>query len=194
MTNSLHHNLRQGCLAAHEAIECSYPFNRLVRNDITKSEMTNILSTLYQVHTNLSEFLYANLKAHYFYEFIDHACRIKELRKDIDCLATNPTSSFLPINLPNSTASSIGVLYVLMGSTLGGALIAKSLAKCTDENVKLAIHFFGGGAENRGIYWANFIEALRTFTFDIDEERLAIEGAVYTFSFIQEQFIKERLL
>lgn len=189
MTDSLHLKLRQACLTAHGSIEATYPFNSLTKHDISASEMAFILSTMYQVHASLSQYLAANLKTHHLSKFVHPACRIKELQSDLAGLAIKPADSLLSIALPKSIASSIGMLYVLMGSTLGGAFIAKSLAKCSDAKVRAAVHFFAGDADNRGKRWATFTRALDAFNYSVDEENLAIAGALYTFDLIQQQFI-----
>jgi heme oxygenase (biliverdin-IX-beta and delta-forming) len=61
----------------------------------------------------------------------------------------------------NNIAQAFGVLYVLEGSTLGGKVIAKMLAK--NPALPLppgALNFFNGYKDATGKMWTNFVEVL----------------------------------
>jgi len=70
-------------------------------------------------------------------------------------------------NLPeiNSTATAFGALYVLEGSTLGGKMIAKMLAKPEGPAISAeALHFFSGYQHLTGKMWTAFVEVLNQQT------------------------------
>lgn len=65
----------------------------------------------------------------------------------------------------NSTATAFGALYVLEGSTLGGKMIAKMLAKSDGPAIPAeALHFFSGYQQFTGKMWTSFVEALNKQT------------------------------
>lgn len=59
------------------------------------------------------------------------------------------------------TAQAFGAMYVLEGSTLGGRMISKMLAKNPALSLPpVALNFFGGYKEETGSMWTAFIEVL----------------------------------
>lgn len=63
-------------------------------------------------------------------------------------------------DIENVTAA-FGAMYVLEGSTLGGKMIARMLAKNSAYQVpQEALHFFNGYKENTGVMWTNFLTEL----------------------------------
>jgi heme oxygenase len=70
-----------------------------------------------------------------------------------------PLCSSLP-QIKNSSQA-FGALYVLEGSTLGGRIITKMLAKNKDVAIpSAALNFFGGYKEETGKMWTAFVDAL----------------------------------
>jgi len=70
----------------------------------------------------------------------------------------------------NDTASLLGAMYVMEGSTLGGQLIARHV----EQHLPLATHrgveFFRGHREQTGPMWKEFCEILRTRVPDTQGE------------------------
>jgi heme oxygenase (biliverdin-IX-beta and delta-forming) len=61
----------------------------------------------------------------------------------------------------NNADQAFGALYVLEGSTLGGKVIAKMLAKNTSVAIPAeAMQFFNGYREETGRMWASFVNVL----------------------------------
>jgi len=60
----------------------------------------------------------------------------------------------------------VGTLYVVEGSTLGGQLIAKHLAKNLGITPETGGRFFGGYGENTVNFWTDFLD----FAADIDQD------------------------
>jgi heme oxygenase len=60
-----------------------------------------------------------------------------------------------------NTAQAFGALYVLEGSTLGGKMIAKMLAKNPEVSISPgALNFFSGYKEATGKMWTIFVDTL----------------------------------
>ncbi|RYZ31051.1 MAG: hypothetical protein EOO10_00545 [Chitinophagaceae bacterium] len=93
-------------------------------------------------------------------------------------------------NLPEitSTAQAFGALYVLEGSTLGGKMIAKMLAKNSSVSIPPgALNFFNGYKEATGKMWTGFIEVLNQQT-DADT---IIHAANQTFYYLKNWLQKD---
>lgn len=76
-----------------------------------------------------------------------------------------------------NTAQAFGAMYVLEGSTLGGKVIAKMLAK--NQVVPAgATQFFSGYGEQTGTRWKGFLEVLNQQT----DEATVLSAATETFS------------
>lgn len=87
-------------------------------------------------------------------------------------------SNYLP-SIQN-TADALGALYVLEGSTLGGAFIAKMLyqqAAVPDEQ----LHFFKGYGEKGMVMWKDFVTAINHFVEKNGKEAEVINAAKDTF-------------
>jgi len=64
-----------------------------------------------------------------------------------------------------NTTQAFGVMYVLEGSTLGGKMIAKMLARNSVYPIPSgALNFFQGYKEETGIMWTNFVNVLNQQT------------------------------
>lgn len=102
----------------------------------------------------------------------------KLLIEDLETLGCTAADAPLCKDLPgiDSVAKSFGAMYVLEGSTLGGRMIAKMLAK--NEAVPPdALRFFKGYGEDTGAKWKAFVEAIN----QQPDVPTMIEGAAQTF-------------
>lgn len=78
----------------------------------------------------------------------------------------------------NNVNQAFGALYVLEGSTLGGKVIAKMLAKNTAVEIPLqAMQFFNGYGEETGRMWTMFVNVLN----QLKEEDEIVNAANDTF-------------
>ena len=86
--------------------------------------------------------------------------------KDITCLGLTPSFTYCnAIPQIHSTAEAFGAMYVLEGSTLGGKMIAKMLAKSDEPAIPPeALHFFSGYQNLTGKMWTTFVDALNQQT------------------------------
>lgn len=99
------------------------------------------------------------------------------LRRDLADLRIYPQqpdeSEVLPLPAIDSPGATLGVLYVLEGSTQGGRVIAPHLAKTLGLKSNFGGRFFSlHAADNRG--WLGFLQLLST----LSEEPLIHEPAV----------------
>ncbi len=94
-------------------------------------------------------------------------------RETIDTL---PRCDDIP--LLNGEADRLGALYVVEGSTLGGAFIAKALERSAAD----ARRFFRGHRGDHGRLWRNLVKALDRLDDIPEEADLAERAALSTFA------------
>ena len=103
------------------------------------------------------------------------------IEKDLSSLNIEKSE---PENLPEivNEAEAFGVLYVMEGSTLGGNVIAKQLAK-SPEFQNISFHYFNCYGEDTGVLWKNFKESLDE---NISEHQYddVLRGAMRAFEFL----------
>ena len=146
--------LRQETRPAHDALE-QQEFNRaLTAGTLTEAATHHFLAKLYGFVVPFEE----QLRQHAAYfgpEWeLERRARAHLLRQDL------PQADQLPLatNLPplQTRAQLLGALYVLEGSTLGGQVIARQLAKAGIP----ARAYFSGHAEQTGSLWKSFTALL----------------------------------
>lgn len=88
-------------------------------------------------------------------------------------------------------AEAIGAAYVIEGSALGGAMIAREIKNC--ENLAPALHhnFFSENNELNG--WKIYKKNLKEINLTEEEEQQAITKAMETFKFFGRVFREVRL-
>jgi heme oxygenase len=96
--------------------------------------------------------------------------------------ASRETIDILPlcndILLLHDEGDRLGALYVVEGSTLGGAFIAKALARSAAN----ARRFFDGHGVNHGRLWRNLVKALDRLDDVPEEADRAERAAISTFA------------
>jgi len=148
----------------------------------TSSDYSSLLHLFYGFYKPLEEKMERYLSdAH----VPDYASRRKSAAIQHDlCLLDERTNEKLCNDLPeiDSVARSLGVLYVLEGSTLGGNIIAKMLAGNLRGISLQAFSFFNGYGEQTTSMWTSFKERLNNYTTDTDEQAEIAGAAHETFT------------
>jgi heme oxygenase len=95
--------------------------------------------------------------------------------------------------LPNLTnpAQVWGCLYVLEGSTLGGALISKHINKVLGLIAEYGCAFFSSYERNGGTIWQMFTCMLEAYACRYHEEDRIIDAACETFVVLSQWLLKE---
>ncbi|HYC29790.1 MAG TPA: biliverdin-producing heme oxygenase, partial [Chitinophagaceae bacterium] len=81
----------------------------------------------------------------------------------------------------SGAAQSLGALYVLEGSTLGGGIICKLLRKEMGESAPRTFLFFNGYGENTMDMWVKFKDRLNSYTEDAAINQQVMAAANQTF-------------
>lgn len=165
--------LRTATRAAHDALEAQ-PFNQAIQaGTITPALVSRMLE---KMHGFLLPYE-ACLRQHHFAPAweIERRQRAHLIAEDL-----GPAVAELPIcgALPplDTEAQVLGALYVLEGSTLGGQVIARQLAKA---GVPLQAYFRGNG-DATGPLWKSFCQLLTDAATD-DNSPEIVESARLTF-------------
>ncbi|NJC27822.1 biliverdin-producing heme oxygenase [Neolewinella antarctica] len=94
-------------------------------------------------------------------------------------LPKSPPATEFP--LPKSRAETLGMLYVLLGSTLGGRMIAGLLGDCPELAQLNAHHFYGACADLPRSTWGNFQRLLTQEVRTAADREHCLAGALATF-------------
>jgi heme oxygenase len=89
----------------------------------------------------------------------------------------------------NNTATALGAMYVLEGSTLGGRGITKMLLK-TGIFPSSQIQFFNGYGEHTGKMWVSFQNCLNEYCYKQGEAEETLQTANDTFVYFKNWVLK----
>lgn len=142
--------LKRETRADHRRLDQHPVLKSLLKRDLTLPEYATALSALYVPIASLEEMLSSGLIAH----GADYSLtrRADLLKVDIDQLGRQVKTPH-GVSIPQSMASIIGMLYVLEGSRLGGAMIARKVKSVMENEVPLR---FFSAYPLHAAQWENF--------------------------------------
>lgn len=169
--------LKAATTAAHEEVDNTVmgaqPF-------ASRENYERFLRFQYRLHSHV-EPLYAAEAFQSVLPDLASRSRLDALRQDFaDLGLTPPVTEFGP-ELP--LAEALGWLYVVEGSNMGAAFLAKDAAKIGFSNEFGARHL-AGHAEGRGLHWRRFTAALDSVKLTEVEERAAEAAATEAFQHV----------
>lgn len=175
----------------HEETEKSVGSDRIMSGTLTRDQYEDILLKQYMIHADLEQKL-QRIKDLTEWSELEFELRkkINLLNFDLQLLGVNPkenhsvTFDFSPSNL----AQGIGCLYVLEGSTLGGAVIKRKLESIPEIADTKALQFYGAYGENLGMMWKKFIACLDQLDAQPEIHDEVVESARQTFKVVKEAF------
>lgn len=183
-------NLRRETAISHSMLEQNPYSIALMSANVTLNDYTNYLQQLYGFVSGFEMNVYPLLKN------IDSEIELRRkstlMQSDLTTLqidlSTIPivSAEYFKIHYPN-ILSSLGGLYVLEGSMLGGLMIKKHLIDTllpTDllESTK---YLTGYGAET-GKVWKNFLNMLSSNATDTETQNAIISSAKNTFDLMNQ--------
>ena len=101
------------------------------------------------------------------------------LEEEMLCFNKDPKLTIKNIN------DVIGAMYVLEGSTLGGAVIRKKLQNNLQIHSNTTFHFYGCYGQESGDLWKKFILQATVFGKEKNAQEEIIKKAVETFEFFE---------
>ncbi|SKB98410.1 biliverdin-producing heme oxygenase [Dyadobacter psychrophilus] len=178
-------NLRQQTAVSHKKLEENYLSKMILDERVTLIDYQNYLSALFGVTLGCENFVFPHIQD----IITDLNQRYRSQLIAGDLLATGFTQhqiDALPVYrfaFP-SVAGHLGAMYVLEGSTLGGRILYKHINKTLGLTPENGCAYFWGYGEQTGIMWKSFISSLTQFAIDAGQSAEITEGAVNTFTII----------
>lgn len=115
------------------------------------------------------------------------------LEQDLNSLGIDPTTIPLAsIEVPTTYAQFMGRMYVIEGSTLGGAVIEKQL-KLNPNLEGSSFHFYGGYGPNLMPFWKSFLAELNSVESE-EAHTEAILWAKKCFNDMEQAFINAKTM
>lgn len=185
---SWHACLRQHTAAAHQALEHAAPLRRLVAADLSRVEYGGLLARFWGFLAPLEPLLRERLAHSTWLVFVDPALRLDGLHADLHLLGIDPAG--LPVAkgdwLAADPAAAVGVLYVLLGSTLGGQVIIRALGKSLGLSAASGAAYHAAEAARAERAWPRFLATLDATPWNTSAARTLQTAAVATFQHFQD--------
>jgi heme oxygenase (biliverdin-IX-beta and delta-forming) len=181
----------------HDRIEEVGFSTQIMSGQLTLEEYKMLVINNYRIHKLVEDTLEQNpqVKNLEGLEF-DSRKKTAALAKDLVQLGLNPadyTTDGITLDL-SDFHTAMGVYYVLEGSTLGGSVIARQLAK--NEQIAAAgvteFNFYGCYGDMVGPRWKAFQQVLINVATDTTAEDKMVAGASAAFNAMTEMFITAR--
>lgn len=113
------------------------------------------------------------------------------LENDLKSMGVDPSNSILiDLETPSTLAQFVGRMYVIEGSTLGGAMIEKQLQLNPNLN-DCSFEFYGGYGPNLIPFWKSFLAELNKIENE-DDQNEAVLWAKRSFNDMETCFINAK--
>lgn len=176
---SLHERLRAATREAHVALEDGLDWRNRVA---TREGYRGLLARLHGLHAAYEPAIAAALGDD---AFLARRLRLAPLKADLARLGCDEAAiAALPQADPpvlRSPAEALGVLYVLEGSTLGGQVILRHVARLHGFSAEEGGAYYGGRGCEAGALWASFRAELERRAGDEAAQVSAVAAAIAAF-------------
>ncbi len=153
--------LKSDTAALHDRVEEAMNSNALMGEAYSRDQYSHLLNQLFEAHSTLEPVVYNELSQSGKKIGLDLKYRLNKralLWNDLRHLGAHPQSSEKQLHL-KSYSEAWGAFYVLEGSSLGGAVIHKSLQKRRwPESI---LSFYGFYGAKTGVLWKEFREVFK---------------------------------
>jgi heme oxygenase len=157
--------LRRETSDAHAAIEGSMP---LMESSLTREEYVQCLQRLYGVVAAWEEGARAQAPA-WLQGMLAARQRRYLLEEDLAWFGVEtPGTELAALPVLRDEANLLGAMYVMEGSTLGGQLISRQVAKVLGLEDGRGHAFFQGHGSETGVLWKEFCDVLRNRVVEED--------------------------
>jgi heme oxygenase len=175
--------LRQATHEHHNQLNRHSMLAGLTQPDYTINEYQKLLCAYVGLYQALEQLILSFLSDNETQ--FDYRPRLKSawLLQDLAYFHIEPDSfshASQALNIKNR-GDLIGILYVIEGSTLGGQLISKHLAKNLGITPETGGRFFGGYGENTATFWTDFLHFAANLDGNESECMAAKNSACQTF-------------
>ena len=192
-TSTILDQLKVSTRSQHEALEEVARSEKLGSGQLSAKEYAALIKANYWAHRYLESTLERNFNVVSLLPDWPKRKKASLLLKELEQLGL--TAEELDDAVPQKNRPDLkyeahlwGVLYVMEGSTLGGAVISKALKKNEQLANYMPPQFYGAYAEETGVMWKNFRNQLAGHINSEEDEQEAIQAAKETFDFYSECF------
>lgn len=170
--------LRNGTQTFHKELEETAVFSLLINSDVSVDNYRLALQVLNQIYSAVEPALLLSLKLNQVsYEYLP---RLPLLRQDLAALSVTITPELersSEINNLLNLPETLGVLYIVEGSTLGGQILLRHLKDKLGESVNNAFSFYTLDGNLTHQHWVKVQALLRTHLVTVDAVEQSIEMA-----------------
>lgn len=185
--------LREGTAFWHRQLEDLDQSKAILAEEVTPQQYLLYLKTMYGFIKPFESAVYPQLTI----PDIGRRYKTALLEKDMAQLGMGPDAiAEIPLyRLPAtvSNAEAMGMMYVIEGSTLGGAVIYKHIHKVLGLDAQNGASYFQPYGQQAGSYWKTFREQLVAFSLGQQKEQEVIAAATQTFKNIHDWFLHTSL-
>lgn len=183
--------LRNHTQLVHTSLEQHPISTALFRPNVNQTDYTCYLQIMHEVVFRFEEQVFPLLKP--LLPDIDQRCKTDWLEEDLRQLGAWPAktrtatlSEALPY--PHNLGYLMGRMYVLEGSTLGGAVIYRQLQPVLNITPEKGGRYFYGYGPETGGRWKTFTDRLSTMAVVENESENILKGALAQFVAMQAFF------
>ena len=174
----------------HQRLEATNVFSQLMRDTVTIEDYTFALQALLNCYSVLEPILIQGL--HLYAPAYLYVPRLPLLLRDLDNLGANKTIHSDKTEMPQlsslSKAETLGILYVIEGSTLGGQILSRHLIAKLGEQISSVLAFYSLDGKLTSQHWASTQRLLREQLCTAEEIEQALQSAKQSFEiFIHQQ-------
>lgn len=174
--------LKQRTAEIHESLEDHRLLRKMMRKELNREEYAEFLKQNYIAYRQI-EAAFTESEIHQLYP--DHMIS-GWVEADLSALGNSIPSNQNVIAL-SSLEEQLGALYVILGSMMGGAMIAKVLL----DNDQLELdqqQFYSPDAHRRMHYWRDFKDYINKQDFNQDQIDQMVSGAHKAFGAFENQY------
>lgn len=167
--------LRHGTHDLHEQLETTPVFSCLMSDSVSRSEYVNALQILHHFYSEIEPIL--RLGVEKYLPNHSYIPRLNLLERDLSGLGIACGRTQRPLSLQLGKSQTLGILYVVEGSTLGGQIISRHLQDKLGVHVKDALSFYTLDGNLSANHWAQLKMCFRESLVSPTELGESIESA-----------------
>lgn len=174
--------LKEQTKALHDQVEEKMKSQKIMDRSFSLQEYHQLLRSNYYFLLEFEDAVFANISNETKVKLqSDERRKLPVITKDLAGFEDLENSHSKDISIKNE-AEALGILYVMEGSTLGGNIIAKNLAKNPTFD-EVSFHYFGFYGEKTGPLWKNFKEVIEEKALVADAQDF-LDGANRAYQFL----------
>lgn len=174
--------LKEQTKILHDKVEEKLQSQKIMDKSYTLQDYHQLLKSNYNFLLEFEDAVFANISNETKVKLqSDERRKLPVITKDLAGFENLENSRSKDISIKNE-AEALGILYVMEGSTLGGNIIARNLAKNPNFQ-EVTFNYFGFYGEKTGPFWKNFKDVLEEKSEQYDSEDF-LDGAKRAYQFL----------